>query len=78
MRKGTFEVKDPTGRKMRQDYSNRIIIPIFDLDGNLKSFQGRDTTGEAEKRIYSHRCFHPLVARFITFKTGAMKWILLY
>lgn len=27
------------------NYANRIIIPIYDLDGNLVSFQGRDVTG---------------------------------
>lgn len=38
------------GQKRYQDYSNRIIIPIFDLMGDLVSFQGRDTTGTAEKK----------------------------
>ena len=32
------------------DFSNRVIIPIFDLEGNLVSFQGRDITGNAEKK----------------------------
>ena len=32
------------------DYSNRVIIPIFDIDGNLVSFQGRDITGTAERK----------------------------
>lgn len=47
---GTFEVKDPEGRTMRQDYSKRIIIPIYKADGTLVSFQGRDATGTSEKR----------------------------
>lgn len=38
------------GRGLSQDYSNRIIIPIFDLDGELVSFQGRDISGTAEKK----------------------------
>lgn len=38
------------GNKRYQDYSNRIIIPIFDLMGDLVSFQGRDTTATAEKK----------------------------
>jgi len=38
------------GRRMRQDYSNRIIIPIYDLEGDLVSFQGRDITGTAERK----------------------------
>lgn len=48
--KGKFEYISPEGRKMRQDYSNRIIIPVFDLAGDLVSFQGRDITGTAEKK----------------------------
>jgi len=48
--KGTFKVKDPTGKMMIQDYSKRVILPIYDLDGNMISFQGRDGTGTAEKR----------------------------
>jgi len=31
-------------------FDNRIIIPVFDLDGVLVSFQGRDVTGTAEKK----------------------------
>ena len=45
-----FEVKDPTGRISKQDYSKRIIIPIFDINGDLVSFQGRDATGDSPKR----------------------------
>ncbi|HCJ9817214.1 TPA: DNA primase [Escherichia coli] len=39
-----------SGRDMVQDYSNRIIIPIYDMSGDLVSFQGRDITGTAEKK----------------------------
>lgn len=28
------------------NYSRRVIVPIFDLDGAIVSFQGRDVTGE--------------------------------
>lgn len=38
------------GKKMVQSYANRIIIPIFDMSGDLVSFQGRDITGDAEKK----------------------------
>lgn len=31
-------------------FDQRIIIPIFDLDGTMVSFQGRDITGTAEKK----------------------------
>lgn len=33
-----------------QDYSNRVIVPIFDMNGDIVSFQGRDITGTAEKK----------------------------
>jgi DNA primase len=48
-KKGAFYYTNE-GRNLKQDYSNRIIIPIFDLDGELVSFQGRDITGTAEKK----------------------------
>lgn len=41
-------IKD--GEYRFQDYTDRIIIPIFDLDKKLVSFQGRDTTGLSEKK----------------------------
>lgn len=46
---GKFNYKED-GKKRVQNYAKRIIIPIFDLDSNLASFQGRDITGEAEKK----------------------------
>lgn len=47
--KGWFAYKqDGTDRYMKFD--SRIIIPIFDLDGKLISFQGRDITGEHPKK----------------------------
>jgi DNA primase len=48
--RGTFDYHDDRGRPMRQDYSSRIIIPVFDLAGELVSFQGRDITGTADKK----------------------------
>ena len=35
-----------------KDYGNRIIIPIYDLDGRLVSFQGRDVTGRYDVERY--------------------------
>lgn len=49
-KQGGFTYKDDNGRTIVQDYSNRIIIPVFDLDGVLVSFQGRDITGTADKK----------------------------
>lgn len=48
--RGTFDYLDEYGRPMSQNYSNRVIIPVFDLAGQLVSFQGRDITGTAEKK----------------------------
>lgn len=31
-------------------FGDRILIPTYDLDGQIKTFQGRDVTGTAEKR----------------------------
>lgn len=47
---GYFRYPDPEGGWAFQDYSKRVIIPIHDLDDNLVSFQGRDITGESEKK----------------------------
>lgn len=48
--RGRFDYLDDDGHPVTQDYSNRIIIPIFDLAGQLVSFQGRDITGTSEKK----------------------------
>lgn len=48
--RGKFDYLDDSGRPVSQDYANRIIIPIFDLAGQLISFQGRDITGTAERK----------------------------
>lgn len=46
---GTFNYKD--GDRLRsQSYASRIIIPIYDLEGTLASFQGRDITGSADRK----------------------------
>lgn len=38
------------GKETRQNFDDRIIIPVFNLDGELVTFQGRDITGQAEKK----------------------------
>ncbi len=48
--RGKFDYLDENGRPLTQDYANRIIIPVFDLQGDLVSFQGRDITGTADKK----------------------------
>lgn len=48
--KGLLSYEDQYGNTKFQDFSKRIIIPVFDLDGQLVSFQARDITGTAEKK----------------------------
>lgn len=38
------------GRDTFMNFDNRVIIPIFNINGELVSFQGRDITGQAEKK----------------------------
>jgi len=38
------------GKTRVQSYDRRVLIPVFDLEGELVSFQGRDTTGAADKK----------------------------
>lgn len=47
---GYFQYRKADGNIGYQDYSGRIIIPIFDIDGKTVTFQGRDYTGESPKR----------------------------
>ena len=52
------------GKSGWQDFSKRVIIPVFDLDGNLVTFQGRDTTETAEQK-YLFPSGLPGTARFL-------------
>jgi len=47
---GAFRYKSEEGKNHVQSYAKRILIPIFSLDGDLVSFQGRDITGTADKK----------------------------
>lgn len=47
---GWHRYKKVDGSQGGQNCASRIIIPVFDLDGTLKTFQARDVTGEAEIR----------------------------
>lgn len=38
------------GEKSGSNFAQRVIIPVFDLEGNLVTFQGRDITGTSEKK----------------------------
>lgn len=47
---GVYWYTDYNGKRKRQDYSKRIIIPIYDTKGELITFQGRDVTGTQDKK----------------------------
>lgn len=46
---GWWKYKE-NGEEKTQDFSNRIIIPVYDIHGDLKTFQGRDLTGKSDRR----------------------------
>jgi DNA primase len=47
---GDFKFTLPDGGVGKQRYDNRVVIPIYNMDGKLVSFQGRDILGTAEKK----------------------------
>lgn len=80
---GWHEYKDENGETRRQDFSNRIIIPVYDLNGELRTFQGRDVTGASKARykfagglpgtgryIYNGHAAKALSAQHITLSEG--------
>lgn len=50
---GWFDAKDDEGKPWRQFFNDTVIIPVYDLDGKLMTFQGRDLTGKrASKYLF--------------------------
>ncbi|OWZ90480.1 hypothetical protein B9J07_28250 [Sinorhizobium sp. LM21] len=47
---GWWKFKDADGKAQTQNFADRVLIPVFDLDGTLKTFQGRDLTGTSAKK----------------------------
>lgn len=47
---GVFTYKQQDGSEGQQWYKNRLLIPIFDLQGRLATFQGRDMTDVNARR----------------------------
>lgn len=47
---GIYRYRDMENQWKVQNFSNRIIIPVYDLDGVLKTYQGRDTTGNSDRK----------------------------
>jgi DNA primase len=61
---GRWTYNDGDGVTRQQIFDQRIIIPVHDLDGTVKSFQGRDGTGKADKR-YLFPATLPGTGRFL-------------
>lgn len=47
---GWWEYEDQEGARQKQRFDNRVIIPVFDLEGKLVTFQGRSLDPNAEKK----------------------------
>jgi DNA primase len=61
---GFYRYEDYQGNRRMVDFSNRIIIPIYDVDGKPATFQGRDITGTSPKK-YLFPNMLPGTARYI-------------
>lgn len=47
---GWWDAVGTDGKPFQQRFDNRVIIPVFDLDGELANFQGRDLTGRSDRK----------------------------
>lgn len=47
---GFWSFTDEDDKKAIQRFDNRVIIPVYDLDGKLMTFQGRDLTGKSDRK----------------------------
>jgi DNA primase len=47
---GSYPYTSYEGEQKSQDYSNRVIIPVRNIDGKIVTFQGRDVTGTQERK----------------------------
>ncbi|MDE4297068.1 hypothetical protein PXK56_17925 [Phaeobacter gallaeciensis] len=47
---GWWKFTNEDGQKQTQNFANRVIIPVYDLDGKLKTFQGRDVLGTSNRK----------------------------
>lgn len=61
---GAFDYQDEEGNPQKMRFAGRIIIPIYDLEGNLVTFQGRDITGTSNRKyLFPPRL--PSTARYL-------------
>lgn len=61
---GKHTYSNTEGKEVNQDFSNRIIVPVRNLYGELRTFQGRDITGFAEDK-YKFAGGLPGTARYL-------------
>jgi DNA primase len=47
---GWWRFNKVDGSASGMKFDNRLLIPVYDLDGTLVTFQGRDLTGESESK----------------------------
>ncbi|KAA5603492.1 DNA primase [Roseospira marina] len=52
------------GSRGGQNFGGRVIIPVYDLDGELVTFQGRDVTGTSDRK-YLFPATLPATGRFL-------------
>ncbi|MCR9222914.1 MAG: hypothetical protein NXH70_02495 [Hyphomonas sp.] len=57
-------VYERDGEEIHQRFDDRIIIPVFDLNGDLVTFQGRDLTGHSDRK-YLFPARLPATARYL-------------
>lgn len=62
----------PDGKPGGQNFGMRIIIPVFDVDGTLVTFQGRDLTGASDRK-YLFPSTLPGTGRFLYNGHNAMR-----
>ncbi len=61
---GAWQYKDDSGETHNQSFNQRILIPVYDIHGKLVTFQGRDITGQSDKR-YKFAGGLPGTARYL-------------
>jgi len=71
-REGWWRYRNDVGSTVAQPFDNRVIIPVFDLDGTLVTFQGRDITGTSDRK-YLFPATLPGTGRFLYNGQNAVK-----
>jgi DNA primase len=62
---GWWNFKREDGSQGGQKFDNRLLIPVYDLDGTFQTFQGRDVTGEVKDKKYLFPSGLPGTGRFL-------------